>query len=240
MDTRPSNGIIDLVKVGKTYPPNVQALVDVTLNIDRGEMVYLTGMSGAGKTTLLHLISRVEKADKGVIEVAGIDLTNLPQRKIHLLRRKIGFAFQDFKLLPERTVAYNIALALEVVYTPAAVIEKRVRELLQQLNLVRKYATRANELSRGEQQRVAIARAVATAPEIILADEPTGNLDADTTGRVMDLFHRHNQMGATIVIATHDRSLYDPARDRVVELHFGRMRGTPTPEPRAAGPAMEV
>jgi cell division transport system ATP-binding protein len=190
--------------------------------------VFLTGMSGAGKTTLLRLISRMERPTKGMVDVAGIDVIKLPQRNIHLLRRKVGMAYQDFKLLPERTVADNIAIAMEVVYCPRSFIEKRTRELLAQLDLTKKYHARAGELSRGEQQRVSIARAVANSPEIILADEPTGNLDAETTGRVMDLFERLNRKGATLVIATHDRSLFQDTPHRVIELRFGRIRSAHT------------
>jgi cell division transport system ATP-binding protein len=229
-DTLPPDVMIDLIKVSKTYPPDVQALTDISLNVHRGEMVFLTGMSGAGKTTLLRLISRMEKPSKGMVDVAGFDLAKLPQRNIHLLRRKIGMAYQDFKLLPDRTVADNIAIAMEVLYTPRSTIERRTRELLEQLDLSRKYATRAGELSRGEQQRVTIARAVANAPEIVLADEPTGNLDGETTARVMDLFHRLNRKGSTLLIATHDTTLYRPGRDRVIELRFGRLRTTKQPD----------
>ncbi|MGD9948231.1 MAG: cell division ATP-binding protein FtsE [Desulfobulbus sp.] len=223
-DNPPPDVLIDLIKVSKTYPPDVQALTNISLSVHRGEIVYLTGMSGAGKTTLLRLISRMEKPSKGMVDVAGFDLAKLPQRKIHLLRRKIGMAYQDFKLLPDRSVADNIAIAMEVLYTPRPTIERRTRELLEQLDLSRKYATRAGELSRGEQQRVAIARAVANVPEIVLADEPTGNLDGETTARVMDLFYRLNRKGSTLLIATHDPSLYRPGRDRVIELRFGCLR----------------
>ena len=215
--------MIDMVKVTKVYPPDVQAVSDISLTVDRGEIVFLTGMSGAGKTTLLRLISRIEKPTKGMMEVAGMDVAKLPQRKIHLLRRKIGMAYQDFKLLPDRTVADNIAFPMEVVYRPKSFIEKRTRELLEQLDLVKKYATRTEELSRGEQQRVSIARAVANSPEIVLADEPTGNLDAENTNRVVNLFNQLNRQGTTILIATHDKSLYQQTSHRVVELRFGRI-----------------
>ncbi len=216
--------MIDLVKVTKVYPPEVQAISDISLTIAKGEIVYLTGMSGAGKTTLLRLISRIEKPTKGVVEVAGMDVAQLPQRHIHQLRQKIGMAYQDFKLLPDRTVAENIAIAMEIVYRPQSFIEKRTRALLGQLDLLKKYATPTEELSRGEQQRVSIARAVANFPEIILADEPTGNLDAETTEKVMELFHQLNRQGTTILIATHDQSLYQQTSHRVIELRFGRIR----------------
>lgn len=224
-DPPSSETIIDLIKVSKVYPPDVQAITDISLTVNRGEIVFLTGMSGAGKTTLLRLISRMEKPTKGMVDVAGIDVAKLPPSNIHLLRRKIGMAYQDFKLLPERSVADNIAIAMEVVYRPKPFIEKRTRELLAQLDLVRKYDTRAGELSRGEQQRVSIARAVANAPEIVLADEPTGNLDAETTGRVMQLFQQLHRKGTTLLIATHDLSLFQQTPHRVIELRFGRIRG---------------
>jgi cell division transport system ATP-binding protein len=222
--------MVDLIKVSKVYSPDIQALTDISLTITKGELVFFTGMSGAGKTTLLRLISRMEKPTKGMVDVAGFDVAKLPQRDIHLLRRKVGMAYQDFKLLPERTVADNIGIAMEVLYRPRSFIEKRTRELLEQLDLTKKYGARACELSRGEQQRIAIARAVANSPEIILADEPTGNLDAETTGRVMDLFHQLNRKGATILIATHDRSLFQETSHRVIELRFGRIR---TPQTKA-------
>ena len=222
--------MIDLLKVSKIYPPDVRALTDVSLTVRRGEIVFLTGMSGAGKSTLLRLLNRVGKTDKGLVEVAGIDVTKLPQRQIHLLRRKVGMAYQDFKLLPERSVADNIAISMEVVYQRPALIEKRTRELLDRLDLAKKYGTPAEELSRGEQQRVSVARAVANSPEILLADEPSGNLDPETTALVMDLFNEHNRRGATIMIATHDRSLYQATSHRVIELRFGRLH---TPQTRA-------
>ena len=225
--TSPPDVMIDLIKVSKVYPPDVEALTDVSLAVTRGEIVFLTGMSGAGKSTLLRLISRIEKPDKGLVEVAGMDVIKLPQGRIHELRRKVGMAYQDFKLLPERTVADNIAISMEVAYRSPTFIETRTRDLLDRLDLAKKYATPAEELSRGEQQRVSIARAVANFPEIILADEPSGNLDPETTALVMNLFNEHNRKGATIVIATHDRSLFQGTSHRVIELRFGRLRPPP-------------
>lgn len=215
------NIIIDLIKVTKLYTPDVHALTDITFSVNKGEMIFLTGRSGAGKTTLLKLISKVETPTKGMVEVDGIDIAKIPRRNLHSLRRKIGMAYQDFKLLPERTVAANIAVSMEVVYRKNSFIIKRTRELLEQLGLQSKINTPAAELSRGEQQRVAIARAVANYPEIILADEPTGNLDAETTGRVMSLFHDLHQQGATLLIATHDMSIYND-QHRVIQLEFGQ------------------
>lgn len=223
-ETSSPSAVIDLIKVSKVYPPDVQALSDISLSVARGEIVFLTGMSGAGKTTILRLLSRMERPTKGMVDVAGIDVIKLPSRQLHLLRRKVGMAYQDFKLLPDRTVADNIAIAMEILYHSSSVIERRTRELLEQLDLLKKYNTRAAELSRGEQQRVAIARAVANSPEIVLADEPTGNLDAETTARVMELFHQLHRKGTTLLIATHDRSLFERTPHRVIELRFGRIQ----------------
>ncbi len=222
--------IIELVKVSKTYTSDVQAIIDISLQIKRGEKVFLTGVSGAGKTTLLRLINRIEPPTKGMIEVAGFDLEKLSRNKMYLLRRKIGMASQDAALLKDRSVADNIAVAMEVVYTPRTTIERRTRELLEQLDLNRKYATRAGDLSRGEQQRVTIARAVANSPEIVLADEPTGNLDGETTDRVMTLFNQLNRRGVTLVIATHDTNIYHPNVDRVINLRDGRFLKQMPPE----------
>ena len=184
----------------------------------------LLGRSGSGKTTLLKLISRIERPTKGMIEVAGMDITRIQHNRLHLLRRKIGMAYQDFKLLPDRTVAANIAVSMEVVHRKHSFIQKRTKEMLDRLGLSSKTHTLASELSRGEQQRVAIARAVANQPEIILADEPTGNLDSETTSRVMDLFHELHKKGTTFLIATHDKSIYEHTSHRVVELKFGRQQ----------------
>ncbi len=218
---QPPNIIIDLIKVTKIYAPDVQALADITFSVNKGEMIFLTGRSGAGKTTLLKLISKVESPTKGMVEVDGIDIAKIPKRNLYSLRRKIGMAYQDFKLLPERTVAANIAVSMEVVYRRNSFIIKRTRELLEQLGLQAKINTPAAELSRGEQQRVSIARAVANYPKFILADEPTGNLDAETTGRVMSLFDDLHQQGTTLLIATHDTSIYNQ-QHRVIQLAFGQ------------------
>jgi len=214
--------MVDIIKVSKCYPPNVNALTDVSLSVKRGEIVFLTGMSGAGKTTLLRLLSRIERPTKGLVEVAGYDLSKLSSTKMQKLRRNIGTAYQDFKLLPDRTVAQNIAITMEVAYKRPIYIRRRVKKLLDILGLKDKYNTQASELSRGEQQRVTIARAVANEPELILADEPTGNLDNETTGRVMELFRECNKKGATLIIATHDESIYRRTKHRVMELYQGK------------------
>jgi cell division transport system ATP-binding protein len=225
MDTQPANNksIVEIIRATKIYSPDVVALEDISLSITYGEMVFLTGMSGAGKTTLLKLICGMEHPDKGLVEVAGKDLNRIRGREIPRLRQQIGMAYQDFKLLPDRTVAQNIAMAMEVSYHNIRTIKKRVIELLQKLRLEHKHDAFAGRLSRGEQQRVAIARAVANSPALILADEPTGNLDWKTTKLAMELFEQCNISGATIIIATHDDSIYKKPENRVLELHSGRI-----------------
>ena len=214
--------MVEIVRATKIYPPDVVALEDISLSVRKGEMLFLTGMSGAGKTTLLKLICGIEPPDKGMVEVIGKDLNRLKPKEVPLLRQQIGVAYQDFKLLPDRTVAQNIAMAMEVAYLNLKTIKKRVIALLQQLRLEHKYEALAGNLSRGEQQRVAIARAVANSPSLILADEPTGNLDSKTTSLVMKLFEQFNSWGTTIIIATHEESIFKKSDHRVIELHSGR------------------
>ena len=215
--------MIEIVRATKIYTPDVVALEDISLSIANGEMVFLTGMSGAGKTTLLKLICGIEHPDKGLIEVAGKDLNRIKGGEIPRLRQQIGMAYQDFKLLPDRTVAQNIAMSMEVSYHNIRTIKNRVSELLHKLRLEHKHDALAGKLSRGEQQRVAIARSVANSPTLILADEPTGNLDSKTTRLVMDLFEQCHIAGTTIVIATHDENIYTKSSNRVLELHSGRL-----------------
>jgi cell division transport system ATP-binding protein len=215
--------MVDITRLSKTYTPNINALVDISLQVERGEMVFLTGMSGAGKTTLLRLICGIEQPTKGFVEVDGNDLSKISRSRLQNLRRHIGVAYQNFKLLPDRTVAENIAISMEVAYRSRLFIRKQTNDLLEQLNLADKYNIRTSKLSRGEQQRVAIARAFANKPDLILADEPTGNLDAETTDLVMDLFHSCNLEGTTLLIATHDKSIYEQPDSKVVRLGGGRM-----------------
>ncbi len=215
--------MIELIKVSKNYPPDVKALMDLSLTVTTGEMFFLIGMSGAGKTTLLKLICNMETPSNGLIEVAGQNIHQLKGKKLARLRQKIGVAYQDFKLLTDRTVAENVAIAMEVSYKKPPVIVKRVKDLLAHLQLTDKHDTITGELSRGEQQRVALARAVANSPTLILVDEPTGNLDATTTEKVMNLLRKCNNSGATIIIATHDESIYRQSQHRIVELNKGRI-----------------
>lgn len=215
--------MIEMIKVSKQYGPDVLALEDISLSIDSGEMFFLIGMSGAGKTTLLKLLCSMETPTNGLIEIAGQPSNRLKGYKLAKLRQKIGVAYQDFKLLTDRTAAENIAISMEVSYKKPTLIRKRVRDLLDHLDLTDKHDTITGELSRGEQQRVTLARAVANSPTMILVDEPTGNLDATTTERVMKLLTNCNKSGATIVIATHDPSIYQHTSNRVMELRKGRL-----------------
>ncbi len=215
--------MIDLARVSKTFPPDVHALADVSLRIRRGEMIFLTGQSGAGKTTLLRLLCGIDSPDKGYIEIAGCDLSRIPDNELQKLRRRIGVAYQDFKLLPDKTVAQNIAYSMEVSYRSRQFISSRTKQLLTELGLADKLDALAGKLSRGEQQRVSIARAVANEPELILADEPTGNLDAETAGLVMQLFRRCNEEGVTLLIATHDQAIYDYPGSKIIRIENGRL-----------------
>ena len=224
MNAPPQPTMVELIKVSKNYPPDVIALADVSLTVETGEMFFLIGKSGAGKTTLLKLICNMETPSNGLIEVAGQNIHRLKGKKLARLRQKIGVAYQDFRLLTDRTVAENIAIAMEVSYKKPPVISKRVKDLLAQLELSDKHDAITGELSRGEQQRVTLARAVANSPTLILVDEPTGNLDATTTEKVMNLLNKCNSSGATIIIATHDDSLYRHTSHRILELCQGKIR----------------
>ncbi len=213
--------MVELVKVSKIYPPDVVALENVSILIEKGEMVFLTGKSGAGKTTLLKLICGLEQPDQGLIEVAGKDLSRIRPKDMPYIRQKTGMAYQDFKLLPDQTVAQNIAMPMQVVFRSIRSIKNRVSELLEKLKLDGKHDTLACNLSRGEQQRVALARAVANLPPLILADEPTGNLDGATTRLVMELLEECNDAGSTIILATHDKSIYSNTAHRAVQIRDG-------------------
>lgn len=215
--------MIEMIKVSKTYLPDIKALSDVSVSIDQGEMFFLIGMSGAGKTTFLKLLCNMETPTNGLIEIGGRNIHKLRGKALAKMRQKIGVAYQDFKLLTERTVAENIAISMEVSYKKPQLIKKRVKDLLERLALSDKHDTVTGELSRGEQQRVALARAVANSPTLILVDEPTGNLDATTTARVMDLLTKCNHAGATVVIATHDDSIYRHTQHRIMELRSGKL-----------------
>ncbi len=226
---------IELIKVSKVFPPDVMALDEVSLSVGKGEMLFLTGMSGAGKSTLLKMLCCMDFPAKGLIEVAGYDLTKIPSSEIPFLRRRMGVVFQDFKLLPKQTVYDNISMAMEIYYTPRSTIRRRVTELLKILLLEKKTDTLVSKLSRGEQQRVAIARAMANTPALLLADEPTGNLDPELTDLVIQLFKKMNAKGTTIILASHDENIFRHTHRRVVELSHGVLSvinpGGPPPAP---------
>ena len=217
--------MVELIKVRKFYPPDVKALKDVSLSVAKSELLFLTGLSGAGKTSLLRLLYRVEHPDRGLVEIDGMDIGRLSGKKMQMLRRRIGIVYQDFKLLPRQSVARNIALPMEITGRQKSFIRKRTRDLLERLGLGDKINARAGALSRGEQQRVAVARSLCNNPDLILADEPTGNLDAKNSDRVMDLFNEHRDRGATILIATHDSRIYGLGKHRVVVLANGHIIG---------------
>ena len=219
--------MISLQHVTKTYKRGregeVVALHDVNIEVERGEFVFVVGPSGSGKSTFMKLLTREQVPDSGEIHVAGKNLATLRRWKLPLLRREIGYVFQDFKLLPGKTVGENIAFALEVLGTPQHVIDDRVPEVLRLVDLEAKQHAMPNELSGGQQQRVSIARAVINRPPIMLCDEPTGNLDPQTSIGIMKLLDRINRTGTTVVMATHDQQIVDSMRKRVVELATGRV-----------------
>ena len=213
--------MIKLENVTKVYKGDHVALRDATLDIGKGEFVFLVGASGSGKSTFIRLLNREEVPEHGTIYVAGKDIGTLGSWKVPYLRRNIGYIFQDFKLIPNKTVAENVAFALEVIGKPRHVIKKQVPAILELVGLSQKMTNFPSELSGGEQQRVSIARAFVNRPLILLADEPTGNLDPQTSIGIMRLLDRINRTGTTVVMATHDRGIVDTMRRRVIELDRG-------------------
>ena len=216
--------MIRLEKVSKSYPTSTRpALDDVDVDIAKGEFVFLVGSSGSGKSTFLRLLLKEEVPTTGRVHVAGKDLGRLSHWKVPALRRSIGCVFQDFRLLPNKTVFQNVAFALEVIGKPRSAIDKVVPEVLDLVGLDGKAQRMPDELSGGEQQRVAIARAFVNRPMILIADEPTGNLDPNTSVGIMKLLDRINRTGTTVVMATHDAAIVDSMRRRVVELSDGKV-----------------
>jgi cell division transport system ATP-binding protein len=216
--------VIRLDNVTKVYARGARpALNDVSLEIERGEFVFLVGASGSGKSTFLRLVTREEKATAGRVLVAGNDLTSLSNWRVPQLRRQMGAVFQDFRLLPNKTVFENVAFALQVIGKPKHHIMTTVPEVLDMVGLAGKEKRRPHELSGGEQQRVAIARAFVNRPPLLLCDEPTGNLDPTTSLGIMRLLDRINRTGTTVVMATHDDEIVDQMRKRVIELSTGEL-----------------
>jgi cell division transport system ATP-binding protein len=215
--------MISFENVTKDYKAGSVAIRDMSVEIDKGEFVFLVGSSGSGKTTFIRLLLREEIPTQGRILVAGRDIANLSQWRIPYLRRNIGCVFQDFRLLPNKNVFENVAFALEVIGRPKHVVAAQVPQVLDLVGLSKKRDSLPGELSGGEQQRVAVARAFVNRPLILLADEPTGNLDPATSQGIMRLLERINKTGTTVVIATHDSGIVDQMRRRVVELDHGTL-----------------
>jgi len=216
--------LIKFENVTKIYPRQEKAALDgVNLDIEKGEFVFLVGLSGSGKSTFLKLVLREERPSSGVIHVVGKDLNTLSANKVPELRRQVGTVFQDFRLLPNKTVAENVAFTLHVLGYSNKQISREVPEVLELVGLEEKGDRKPSELSGGEQQRVAIARAYVSRPTILIADEPTGNLDPATSVGIMKLLDRINREGTTVVMATHDSGIVDQMRKRVIELEGGHV-----------------
>lgn len=216
--------MITFDNVTKTYTGQSQAaLSDVNVDIDKGEFVFLVGQSGSGKSTFIRLILREYRPTRGTLYVAGKNLNQLRSWKVPALRRQIGTVFQDFRLLPRKTVYENVAFAMQVIGKPTKEIRSVVPDTLELVGLDGKQKRMPDELSGGEQQRVALARAFVNRPKILIADEPTGNLDPDTAVGIMKVLDRINRTGTTVVMATHDSTIVDQMRRRVIELEFGHV-----------------
>ncbi|EFM08990.1 cell division ATP-binding protein FtsE [Paenibacillus curdlanolyticus YK9] len=213
--------MIEMQDVWKTYADGTHALRGVSVQIDRNDFVYLVGPSGAGKSTFMKLIYREEIPTKGQISVNGFNIGKLKPRKIPYVRRNIGVIFQDFRLLPKMSVYENIAFAMEVIEAPRRHMRKRTMEVIEMVGLKGKHNSLPSQLSGGEQQRVAIARAIINNPSVIVADEPTGNLDPETSWGIMNLLEEINFRGATIIMATHNREIVNSLRKRVIAIENG-------------------
>ncbi|MCL6586237.1 MAG: cell division ATP-binding protein FtsE [Anoxybacillus sp.] len=215
--------MIEMKDVYKTYPNGVIALNGISVRIKQGEFVYVVGPSGAGKSTFIKMMYREEKPTSGSIMVNGVNLAKMKDSRVPLLRRHIGVVFQDFKLLPKLTVYENVAFALEVIEESPKVMKKKVMEVLDLVGLKHKARFYPNELSGGEQQRVSIARSIVNSPKIVIADEPTGNLDPENSWGIMELFETINDRGTTIVMATHNREIVNTIKKRVIAIEGGKI-----------------
>lgn len=215
--------MIHLKNVSKIYKPNIAALNDVSLHIRPGEFVSIVGQSGTGKTTLAKMMFAEERPTKGKVIIGGWDITNIREGDIPLLRRQIGVVFQDFKLLPKKTVFENVAFALEVSGVGPRRIREVVPQVLKIVNLTEKFHRYPHQLSGGEQQRVVIARSLVHRPKILLADEPTGNLDTINTREIIDLLKKINEFGTTVVLVTHNREVVNALHKRVITIDGGQI-----------------
>lgn len=215
--------MIEMMNVTKKYNKGITAINNLSIQIKDGEFVYVVGPSGAGKSTFIKMMYREEKATKGRIRVGKYDLMKIRDRQIPYLRRYVGVVFQDFKLLQHKTVYENVAYAMEVIEKSPREIKRRVEDVLELVNLKHRMSNFPNELSGGEQQRVAIARAIVNTPGILIADEPTGNLDPDTSMEIMDILERINEQGTTIVMATHNSQIVNEKKHRVIAIENGQI-----------------
>jgi cell division ATP-binding protein ftsE len=215
--------MIEMMNVTKRYNKGITAINNLSIQIKDGEFVYVVGPSGAGKSTFIKMMYREEKATKGRIRVGKYDLMKIKDRQIPYLRRYVGVVFQDFKLLQHKTVYENVAYAMEVIEKSPREIKRRVEDVLELVNLKHRMNNFPNELSGGEQQRVAIARAIVNTPGILIADEPTGNLDPDTSMEIMDILERINEQGTTIVMATHNSQIVNEKKHRVIAIENGQI-----------------
>ena len=217
---------MDLIRISdvqKTYKTGTVALYDIDLTISKGDFVFIIGASGSGKSTLIKMLYREEKPDKWSIIIGGVNVAKLKNRKVYILRRKLGVVFQDFKLLPKLTVFENVAFAMEVFAVDKKKIQKRVMEVLELVGLKGKVRQYPNQLSGGEQQRLCIARAIVNNPKLLICDEPTGNLDPDTSMGIMKVLDDINKMGTTIVMTTHNRDIVNKMQKRVIVLEEGKI-----------------
>lgn len=215
--------MIEMEEVYKTYPNGVLAINGISIKINQGEFVYVVGPSGAGKSTFIKMMYREEKPTKGKILIDGVNLAKLKESKVPYLRRGIGVVFQDFKLLSKLTVFENVAFALEVIGENQKSIKKRVLDVLDLVQLKHKARSFPDELSGGEQQRVSLARSIVNNPGVVIADEPTGNLDPDTSWEIMNIFEEINNRGTTIVMATHNREIVNSITKRVIAIEDGKI-----------------
>ncbi len=215
--------MIDFINVSKEYNNHVKALSNVSLNIHKGEFVFLVGSSGAGKSTLIKLLLKEENPTDGKIKLNKVDITNVRNRKIPIIRREMGVVFQDFRLLPNKKVYENIAFAMEIVGAHPKEIRRRVPMVLSMVDLSRRASNYPDQLSGGELQRVSIARAIINNPPVLIADEPTGNLDPETAWEIMRVLSDINGRGTTVLMATHAKDIVDSMKKRVIEIHNGKI-----------------
>lgn len=215
--------MLEMIDVSKIYPGGSVALQDINVRIEQGEFVFIVGPSGAGKSTFFKMLFREVLPSSGKVIVNGHELVKMTDKEIPYFRRQLGIVFQDYRLLPDRTVYDNVAFAMQVIETPYRKIKRRVNDVLDLVGLRKRAHAYPTELSGGEQQRIAIARAIVNDPILLIADEPTGNLDPETSWEIMDIFREVNKSGTTIVMATHDREIVDEMEKRVIAIEHGHI-----------------